>query len=131
MLKLLAVLLAAPFHAAAVQQLVQPTPFQAEPFPLSAVTLLPGSRLAAQRDANTAWLLQLDPTRLSCLYTSAANLTCSTTGMPYKCNPSATQPACTPYKGPTYYGAHPCTATLYTVLLLAPTIYHVLHPATT
>ena len=78
--------------------------FVAQAFPLSAVTLANGSRLKAQSDANTKWLLSLDPTRLCCLHTSAANLTCSTTGTPYKCTPSASQPACTPYPHVAYFG---------------------------
>lgn len=37
-------------------------------------------------------------------YTSAANLTCSTTGLPYKCVPRPQQPACSPYGHPRYWG---------------------------
>ena len=64
--------------------LSSPPALKAEPFPLSSVTLAPGSRLKEQMDANTHWLLSLDAVRLSCLYTSAANLTCSTDGTPYR-----------------------------------------------
>eukprot|EP01047_Picozoa_sp_COSAG01_P020315 COSAG01_NODE_1153_length_11487_cov_98.298736_7_plen_374_part_00 len=77
---------------------------EAEPFPLSAVTLAPGSRLARQRDANTDWLMHLEPDSLTCLYTAAANLTCSTTGIPYKCIAGDAKPKCTPYGHPRYYG---------------------------
>ena len=78
--------------------------FKASPFPLSAVTLPSTSRLAVQRDANTNWLLGLDVDRLTCLYTAAANLTCSTSGWPYKCIPSAERPACDPYPHEAYFG---------------------------
>ena len=71
--------------------------FAAVPFALSAVALAPGSRLARQMGANTEWLLSLDEVRLTCLYTSAANLTCSSTGVPYRCVPGGKKPACTPY----------------------------------
>ena len=37
-------------------------------------------------------------------HTSAANLTCSTTGQPYKCMVSAKQPACTPYAHYGFFG---------------------------
>ena len=61
----------------------------AEPIGLGSVTLEPGSRLYQQRAANSDWLLHLEPSRLTCLYTSAANLTCSSTGTPYSCKASA------------------------------------------
>lgn len=40
---------------------------QAVSLPLSSVSLAPGSRLHAQQEANTAFLLNLDPVRLTCL----------------------------------------------------------------
>jgi hypothetical protein len=78
-----------------------------EPFSLGAVSLTPGSRLHDQAQANSDWLLHLEPARLTCLYTSAANLTCSTTGTPYPCNASESQPACTPYGHPRYCACAP------------------------
>jgi uncharacterized protein len=77
---------------------------QAMPLPLSAVRLEPGSRLQTQANANTDWLMNLDVASLACLYTSAANLTCSTQNWPYKCLAGPKQPACTPYHHQAYFG---------------------------
>jgi DUF1680 family protein len=77
---------------------------EAVPFPLAAVRLAPGSRLRTQADANTDWLMNLDVASLACLYTSAANLTCSTQGWPFKCIVGPQQPACTPYHHQAYFG---------------------------
>eukprot|EP00729_Bicosta_minor_P000111 gene111-20362_t len=73
-------------------------------FSLADVELMDGSRLAAQRDDNTEWLMGLEVDRLTCLYTAAANLTCSTTGWPYKCIASPQRPACDPYPHQAYFG---------------------------
>ena len=70
---------------------------KAIPLPLGAVTVPPTSRLAQQRDANTDWLMGLDVNSLTCLYTAAANLTCSTKGFPYACMTGSKKPTCTPY----------------------------------
>ena len=77
---------------------------KAVPFPLSAVRLTSGSRLHTQFEANTDWLMNLDVASLACLYTSAANLTCSTQNWPYKCIAGPKQPACTPYHHQAYFG---------------------------
>ena len=77
---------------------------QAIPFALSSVRLQPGSRLHSQLSANTDWLMNLDVASLACLYTSAANLTCSTQQWPYKCIAGPQQPACTPYHHQAYFG---------------------------
>jgi hypothetical protein len=82
----------------------EPQQYKAVPFELSQVTLTPGSRLATQMDANTDWLLGLNESRLTCIYTSAANLTCSSTGVPYKCVAGSEKPLCEPYAHPQYYG---------------------------
>ena len=71
--------------AAVPQHLGGSVVLEAEPFGLSEVTLAVGSRLREQRDANIDWLMHLEPASLTCLYTSAANLTCSSTGVPYRC----------------------------------------------
>ena len=76
----------------------------AEPIGLASVALEPGSRLFEQRAANSDRLLNLDPARLTCLYTSGANITCSTSGTPYHCTATAQQSVCTPYGHPRYYG---------------------------
>ena len=85
-------------------QAVEQLEFKALPFELSQVTLTPGSRLASQMTANTNWLLSLNESRLTCLYTSAANLTCSSTGVPYKCVAGAEKPPCDPYPHAAFYG---------------------------
>lgn len=77
---------------------------EALPFRLGEVALPAESRLAFQRDGNTRWLMSLNESRLTCLYTSAANMTCSTTGFPYSCNASAEKPACEPYRHERYGG---------------------------
>lgn len=77
---------------------------KAVPFPLSAVRLTHGSRLHKQFEANTDWLMNLDVASLACLYTSAANLTCSTQNWPFKCIAGPKQPACTPYHHQAYFG---------------------------
>ena len=61
--------------------------------PLSQVTLAPGSRLATIFDRNTDFLLNLNSTRLMCLYTSAANIT-----------GTFARPTCNAYGHPQYYG---------------------------
>lgn len=76
----------------------------AQPFPLDAVQLAPGSRLEIQRSRNIDFLMALEPTRLTCLYTAAANLTCSTTGVPWKCPQDSHLPPCEPYGHPRYWG---------------------------
>ena len=81
-----------------------PPELKAVPFPLSRVALMPGSRLHSQSAANTEWLMNLEVSSLACLYTSAANITCSTQNWPYKCTPTAAQPACTPYHHQAYFG---------------------------
>jgi hypothetical protein len=91
--------------AAASDGAVGPQPqLAAVPFALSQVELTPGSRLRSQMDANTNWLLGLNESRLACLYTSAANLTCSSSGVPYRCVAGAQKPACDPYPHVAYYG---------------------------
>ena len=53
----------------------EPAPLKAVPFALSAVNIAQGSRLQAQMDANTNWLLGLNESRLTCLFTSAVRFT--------------------------------------------------------
>eukprot|EP01046_Picozoa_sp_COSAG06_P053446 COSAG06_NODE_9245_length_1947_cov_0.898864_3_plen_114_part_01 len=64
----------------------------AVPFKLGQVTLAEGSLFEQKQAANSEWLLALIPSNLTCLYTSSAKLTCSTTGVPYKCQPTAAMP---------------------------------------
>ena len=98
-----AAVLAAPLAPAAAPVL------NVHPFALSDVTLLKDSALETKRAANSDWLLHLEPASLTCLYTSAANLTCRETGKPdedgpYMCKPGTKLPKCTPYGHPRYYG---------------------------
>ena len=62
-------------------------------FSMSQVTLEPGSLFETIRDRNYDFLINLDNSRLMCLYTSAANLT-----------GTFANPTCTPYDHPQYWG---------------------------
>lgn len=65
----------------------------AQLFPLDAVQLGPGSRMAAQQARNARYLASLDASRLACLYTAAANIT-----------GTFDHPTCDPYDHPQYFG---------------------------
>jgi DUF1680 family protein len=69
-----------------------PTP-SAQRFPLSAVALDPASALATSQARNAQYMLSLDPARLTCLFTAAANLT-----------GTFARPTCAPYDHPQYFG---------------------------
>eukprot|EP01050_Picozoa_sp_SAG11_P032422 SAG11_NODE_10542_length_823_cov_1.277624_1_plen_213_part_10 len=72
---------------------VSPVPAPlAVPFKLGQVALAEGSLFERKQAANSQWLLALSPSNLTCLYTSAVKLTCSTTGVPYECQPTAAMP---------------------------------------
>jgi len=61
--------------------------------PLSAVELTPGSRFEIMRDRNLDYLLNLNNSRLACLYSSAANIT-----------GTFANPTCIAYDHPQYWG---------------------------
>ena len=64
----------------------------AVPFKLGQVTLAEGSLFEQKQASNSEWLLALSPSNLTCLFTSAVKLTCSATGVPYTCQPTAAMP---------------------------------------
>lgn len=72
---------------------VNPLAPAAQRFALSAVTIEPGSRFATQQDRVAQYMLSLNATRLTCLFTSAANLT-----------GTFAAPTCEPYDHPQYFG---------------------------
>ena len=70
-----------------------PLPPAAQRFPLSAIHLDPTSALAESQARNARYMLSLDSERLTCLFTSAANLT-----------GTFEKPTCRAYDHPQYYG---------------------------
>lgn len=81
-----------PAHNGHVHHSAPQTP-AAVRFPLSAIAAAPDSDFAVAQARNTRWLLSLDDTKLTCHYTTAANIT-----------GTWAKPTCTDYDGQGYWG---------------------------
>eukprot|EP00050_Salpingoeca_kvevrii_P017944 m.69452 g.69452 ORF g.69452 m.69452 type:complete len:836 (-) comp7818_c0_seq2:170-2677(-) len=105
---LAAIATAAPSALPQARHLGAATPPQlaASDFDLSSVKLHPDSAFARARDRNLAYMLSLDSSQLTCIFTSAANLTrCSASNCPSR-GSNATAPACAPLPGEMGLGAY-------------------------